>query len=132
MRQSHPVLYVAVFETVAISGGSATTQVNFNDSGVIRGLTYESMDSDGVPIGDTATLNIYRQNQKGLTTEPLLVNTFCANLANGASPYTLASLMGDFRVNELDQLVFTLVNKSTSTEIAVAHVTIWLEADGPR
>ena len=71
--RTHPVLYVAAFESVAASGGSSTTQVNFNDSGVIRGLTYEAIDNTGVVMSDAATLNVYRQNRPRA----------CNNLARG-------------------------------------------------
>jgi len=130
MRQTHPVIYVAEFENVASGGGTASVQVNFNDSGCIRGLTYQAIDLNGAEITDGATLNVFRQNQKGLTTQALLVGTFTGD-PQSASAYTLPPAIGNFRVNELDQLVFQLTNKSAGTNITLAHVAIFLEADGP-
>ncbi len=127
-----PVLYVGEIGNVTASGGTGTTTINFNDQGVIRGVTFAAMDSSGVALSSAAfTINIYRQNQKGLTTLPIIasaITTTPGETSGGSTPYTLAPMLGDFYVRNLDTLVVDIVNKG-STVADIVHVCFWLHAE---
>ena len=135
MRQrtvdSHPVLYVADFGVITASGGTATQQVNFSHTGILRGITFAAQDSTGVTTNNppgTFLINIYRQNQAGLVTEEVIASTICAD-ATTVNPYTLPRwAVGDFHINNLDQLIVTLTNQG-GTATAKVSVVLWLEAE---
>ncbi|MBE91226.1 MAG: hypothetical protein CMM76_17500 [Rhodospirillaceae bacterium] len=132
--KGYPVYYTAELQSIASSGGSASTVVNFNDSGVIRSIGFQAIKSDGSSMDAcNFTLNIRRQNQKGLVTQATLASimTEATNGSSGGGPAaTLPPMFGEFRVRDLDQLVIEVVNKNTTDTASLVHVTFKLHADG--
>tara|TARA_R110000824_G_scaffold331840_1_gene518440 strand:+ start:131 stop:496 length:366 start_codon:yes stop_codon:yes gene_type:complete len=120
---------VAKLTDVAKSGGTASTVVNFNDSGVLRGITFCAYAAAGVEMDMSAfAINIYRQNQEGLVTQSILVPCVATQPRTGMA-FTLPPLMGDFRVQRLTQLVVTVENNDTSDDATRVDVGLLLNAD---
>jgi hypothetical protein len=121
-----PVYYVTEFTSLA-GGGTATTTQVFNDPGVIRGVTFKASDSSGAVISaDSFSVNIARQNQRGLTTGAVTVSAIAGT---GERPYSLSPVLGDYRVSRNTVLTITLKNLTSSTTATLAHVVFVLHAD---
>jgi len=128
-----PIFYIAELTDIPNTTGKASTVVNFNDSGVIRSVAFAALDSTGNVLDMNSFLvNIYRQNQKGMVTQAAIASTICTapggSLVGTGTGFTLPPMMGDFRVEQLTQLVVEVSNKN-ATDADLVHVVFALNAD---
>lgn len=123
-----PIWYVAKLTDVP-KGGQKETVLNFNDSGVVRSLTFCAHAAAGVEMDMSKfALNIYRQNQDGLVTQSVLAPCIATQPRTG-SGYTLAPMAGEFKVDRLTQLVVQVSNLDTSDDATRVDVAFLLNAD---
>ena len=122
-----PIFYTLEFTSVSSGTTNAVTQnLVFNDPGNIKGITFEAIDSSGARLERAAFfLDIQRQNQFGLTTGQTSAAAFTGT---GERPYSMANMLGEYRVTRNDAIQVVLTNLSGTTA-AYAHVVFLLHAD---
>ena len=128
MRDSGtPIFYTLEFTSVSSGTSNAITKnLVFNDPGAIKGITFQAIDAAGAKLERAAFfLDIQRQNQFGLTTGQTSAGCFTGT---GERPYSMANMLGSYRVTRNDQISVTLTNLS-GTAAAYAHVCMILHAD---
>jgi hypothetical protein len=122
-----PIFYTLEFTSVASGVANAQTQnLVFNDPGNIKGITFEAIDAAGNRLERAAVfLNVQRQNQFGLTTSQTSAAAFTGT---GERPYSMANMLGEYRVTRNDSITVTLTNL-TGVAMAYGHVCFLLHAD---